>query len=57
MGDDPATSATNRYGQIHGVPGLYVADNSVLPLTGAANPTLTTVALAIRTADYILEQI
>ena len=54
MGDDPATSATNRYGQIHGVPGLYVADNSVLPLTGAANPTLTTVALAIRTADYIL---
>ncbi|MDQ0877363.1 type 1 glutamine amidotransferase [Paenibacillus sp. V4I3] len=56
MGDDPATSATNRYGQIHGVPGLYVADNSVLSLTGAANPTLTTVALAIRTADYILGQ-
>jgi choline dehydrogenase-like flavoprotein len=56
MGDDPATSATNRYGQIHAVPGLYVADNSVLPLTGAANPTLTTVALAIRTADYILSQ-
>lgn len=53
MGDDPATSATNRYGQIHGVTGLYVADNSVLPTTGAANPTLTTVALAIRTADYI----
>ena len=56
MGDDPATSATNQYGQIHGVPGLYVADNSVLRLTGAANPTLTTVALAIRTADYILSQ-
>ncbi|MDQ0900668.1 GMC oxidoreductase [Paenibacillus sp. V4I7] len=56
MGDDPATSATNQYGQIHGVPGLYVADNSVLPLTGAANPTLTTVALAIRTADYIISQ-
>lgn len=56
MGDNPATSATNRYGQIHGVPGLYVADNSVLPLTGAANPTLTTVALAIRTADYIVSQ-
>ncbi|MFC4768665.1 GMC oxidoreductase [Effusibacillus consociatus] len=56
MGDDPSTSATNRYGQIHGIHGLYVADNSVLPLTGAANPTLTTVALAIRTVDYILEQ-
>ncbi|MCA0756466.1 GMC family oxidoreductase [Paenibacillus sp. N4] len=56
MGSDPRTSATNRYGQIHGVPGLYVADNSVLHTTGAANPTLTTVALAIRTADYIVEQ-
>ncbi|MCA0756025.1 GMC family oxidoreductase N-terminal domain-containing protein [Paenibacillus sp. N4] len=57
MGDDPDTSATNRFGQIHGVPGLYIADNSVLPTTGAANPTLTTVALAIRTADHIAEQL
>ncbi|MBU8909590.1 GMC oxidoreductase, partial [Desertibacillus haloalkaliphilus] len=54
MGDDPSTSATNRYGQIHGVEGLYVADNSVLPTVGRANPTLTTVAFAIRTADYIV---
>jgi choline dehydrogenase-like flavoprotein len=53
MGDDPATSATNRFGQIHGYPGLFVADNSILPSLGVANPTLTTVALAIRTADYI----
>ncbi len=57
MGDDPNTSATNRYGQIHGVPGLYIADNSVLPSIGAANPTLSTVALAIRTADYIIKQL
>lgn len=56
MGDDPATSATNRYGQIHGISGLYIADNSVLPSIGAANPTLSTVALAIRTADYISKQ-
>lgn len=57
MGDDPLTSATNRYGQIHGVEGLYIADNSVLPSTGASNPTLSTVALAIRTADYIVSQL
>lgn len=56
MGDDPLTSATNRYGQIHGVSGLYVADNSVLPSAGTANVTLTTVALAIRTADTIIRQ-
>lgn len=53
MGIDPATSATNVFGQIHGIPGLFVADNSVIPRLGAANPTLTTVALALRTADYI----
>ncbi|WP_163536260.1 GMC oxidoreductase [Gracilibacillus sp. YIM 98692] len=57
MGDDPSTSATNRYGQVHHVSGLYVADNSILPNTGAANPTLTTVALAIRTADYITRKL
>lgn len=55
IGDNPATSACNRYGQIHGISGLYVADNSVLPLTAGANPTLTTIALAIRTADHIVE--
>ncbi|MUT68606.1 GMC family oxidoreductase [Paenibacillus sp. NEAU-GSW1] len=54
MGDDPLTSVTNRYGQIHGIEGLFVADNSVLPSIGASNPTLSTVALAIRTADYIV---
>lgn len=56
MGNDPATSATDAYGQIHGVSGLYIANNSVLPLTSPANPTLTTIALAIRTADHIIEQ-
>jgi choline dehydrogenase-like flavoprotein len=57
MGYDPATSATDPYGQIHGVRGLYVADNSVIPTSGAVNPTLTTVALAIRTADYLMKQL
>ncbi len=57
MGHNPHTSATNPYGQIHHVSGLFVADNSVLPATGATNPTLTTVAVALRTADYINEQL
>ncbi|WP_328285159.1 GMC family oxidoreductase [Paenibacillus alkaliterrae] len=56
MGTDPATSATNRFGQIHGVSGLYVADNSVIPLLAAANPTNSTVALAIRMTDHIVLQ-
>ncbi|CAM3595535.1 hypothetical protein GCM10009865_38320 [Aeromicrobium ponti] len=56
MGKDPSTSVTNPFGQLHNVPGLYVADNSILPSIAAANPVLTTVALAIRTADYIALQ-
>lgn len=55
MGTDPLTSATDRYGQIHGISGLYVAGNSVLPHIGAANPSLTAAAMAIRTADYIVQ--
>ncbi|SDN55921.1 gluconate 5-dehydrogenase [Psychrobacillus sp. OK028] len=56
MGDDPNTSATDRHGQIHGVQGLYVADNSVLPTLTAAGPVLSNVALAIRLADHIVRQ-
>lgn len=53
MGVDPSQSVTNPYGEVFGVNGLFVADNSVLPTLPAANPTLTTIALAIRTADYM----
>jgi choline dehydrogenase-like flavoprotein len=54
IGDDPLTSAADQYGRIRGVSGLYVADNSALPSVGSENPTLTTVALSIRTADHII---
>ncbi|MGJ9385968.1 GMC oxidoreductase [Salipaludibacillus sp. CF4.18] len=56
MGDDPATSVVNRFGQVHGITGLFVADQSVFPSIGAPNLGLSTAALAIRTADYILRQ-
>ncbi|MFM9281577.1 GMC oxidoreductase [Paenibacillus jiagnxiensis] len=55
MGEDPNTSATNQFGQIHGMPGLYVADASVLPSMWANNPSLSIAALAIRTADHIVK--
>ncbi|WP_391557131.1 GMC oxidoreductase [Robertmurraya sp.] len=53
MGHNSETSVTNKYGQVHNISGLFIADNSVLPHSGAANPTLTMMALAFHTADYI----
>lgn len=57
MGEDPYTSGTNLYGQVHRIKGLYIADGSVIPTSGTANITLTIVALAIRTADAIIQQL
>lgn len=57
MSDDSCDGGTNRYGEVFCLAGLFVADNSVLPPIGASNPTLTTIALAIRTADYIITKL
>jgi choline dehydrogenase-like flavoprotein len=52
------TSATNSVvapnGQVHDIPGLFVADASLLPTGLDCPPTLTIVALALNTADGIL---
>jgi choline dehydrogenase-like flavoprotein len=53
MSHDPALGVTNAYGRAHDVPNLYISDGSVFTTAGAANPTLTIVALALRQADHI----
>ena len=57
MSEDPADGVVNKFGQSHDVPNLFVSDGSLFTTGAAANPTLTIVALAIRQADYIAEQI
>ena len=56
MGDDPAASVTNSYGEVHGVKNLFVAGASLFPTPGAINPTATLAALVFRTADHIRER-
>jgi choline dehydrogenase-like flavoprotein len=56
MSANPDDGVTNRWGQVHDIPNLFVSDGSLLPTSGAANPTLTIVALAIRQADHIAER-
>ena len=55
LGDDPATSVCNPYGQTHDHKNLYICDASLLPTSAAVNPSLTISALALRQADYIHE--
>ena len=46
MGNDPASSVTDRTGRVHGVPNVYLADGSVMVNPGGFNPSLTIQALA-----------
>jgi choline dehydrogenase-like flavoprotein len=39
--------------RVHGVQNLYVAGSSVFPTSGANNPTLTIVALALRLSEAL----
>jgi choline dehydrogenase-like flavoprotein len=53
MGDDPATSVTNRYGQVHQIDNLFIADGSLLPTNGGFNPVLTILAMGYWVGGYI----
>ena len=54
MGTDPSTSVVNPYGRSHDIPNLWISDNSTFPSALAANPALTIMALAHRTAEAFL---
>jgi choline dehydrogenase-like flavoprotein len=56
MGNDPAESVVDRFGRTHDVSNLFISDGSVLPTQGSANPGLTIMSLAARTADYLISQ-
>jgi len=56
MGDDPSSSALNKYCQSHEVRNLFVADAAPFVSNPDKNPTLTICALAWRTADYLAEE-
>jgi choline dehydrogenase-like flavoprotein len=54
MGPDPATSVADPTGELHDVKGVWIGDTSAFPTPSGANPMLTCMALAHRTAENLL---
>lgn len=53
MTDNPRRGVTDSHGRVLGVENLFVVGSSVFPTSGWANPTLTVIALTLRTSDHI----
>jgi choline dehydrogenase-like flavoprotein len=56
MGNDPKTSVTDKYGRVHAVPNLFVADGSLHVTNGGFNPALTIMALGYHVGGYIASE-
>jgi choline dehydrogenase-like flavoprotein len=56
MGNDPATSVVNQYGQAHDVDNLFVVDGGPFVSLPHKNPTWTILALSMRSSEYIIDQ-
>jgi choline dehydrogenase-like flavoprotein len=53
MHDDPRYGVVDENCRVHGLGNLYVAGASAFSTGGAANPTLTLVALSLRLSDHL----
>jgi choline dehydrogenase-like flavoprotein len=57
MGDDPEESVVDSRLQAHDTENLWCVSSSVFPTAGAANPTLTIGALALRTSEFLAAEL
>jgi choline dehydrogenase-like flavoprotein len=57
MSEKPRDGVVNKWGQSHDITNLFISDGSQFTTGGASNPTLTIVTLAIRQAEYIVDQL
>lgn len=57
MADDPAAGVVDELGRVHGYPGLWVLDGSIVPTSLGVNPSKTIAALAERGAQGLVEEL
>ncbi|MFT5286289.1 MAG: choline dehydrogenase-like flavoprotein [Planctomycetota bacterium] len=57
MGNDPSTSVVDANLKLHTADNLYITGASVFPTSGCANPTFTIVALSIRLARHLQQDV
>ncbi len=53
-GEHPDTDVVDEAGEVHGYPGLYVMDGSVLPTSTGVNPSATILAVAERSVETLI---
>lgn len=57
MGTDPKSSVVDSFGAAHDVPGLWIADGSIVPSALGVNPQVTIMALATRCAEALAKRL
>lgn len=55
MHEDPRHGVVDADCKVHGLANLFVAGSAVFPTAGAANPTLSLVAVTLRLSDHLKE--
>ena len=56
MGTSPDDSVVNENSQVWGIENLYLGGNGLIPRGSASNPTLTSIAMAVRSAEHIVRK-
>ena len=54
---DDGTSVCDTHSQVWGFDNLFVGGNGVIPIATTSNPTLTSIAMSVRSCERVLDLI